>query len=148
MGRKGGRKYALKLLVNERVLELFGLGKRSVQWDRETGILQRANPTFCSLGVQQEAIQNQPGHLHVQPPQNAKRCLNELKSHPTASGEIQIPGDSESPALPPAGAHVPAWCRAAAQLLGVPWDSTGGQRLLSYCQREAGNSRGSLITFH
>lgn len=47
------------------------------------------------------SIQSQPGHLHVQPPQNAKRCLNELNSHPTAiSGEIQIPGDSESPALP------------------------------------------------
>lgn len=34
MGRKGGRKYALKLLVNERVLELLGLGRRSAQWDR------------------------------------------------------------------------------------------------------------------
>lgn len=33
MGRKGGRKYALKPLVNERVLEPLGLG-RSAQWDR------------------------------------------------------------------------------------------------------------------
>lgn len=48
----------------------------------EAGILQREYSTFCSLGVQREAIQSQPGHLHVQPPQNAKRCLNELKSHP------------------------------------------------------------------
>lgn len=33
MGRKRGRKYALKLLVNGRVLKLLGLG-RSAQWDR------------------------------------------------------------------------------------------------------------------
>lgn len=147
MGRKGGRKYALKLLVNERVLELFGLERRNVQWDRETGILQRENPTFCSLGVQQEAIQSQPGHLHVQPPQNAKRCLNELKSHPTASGEIQIPGDSESPALPPAGAHG----QLGAELQHSCWQSLGiaqeGKGFFLIV-RKAGNSRGSFITFH
>lgn len=61
MGRKGGRKYALKLLVNRRVLELLGRGRRSVQWDREVGILQRDYPTFCSLGVQQEACRANQG---------------------------------------------------------------------------------------
>lgn len=61
MGRKGGRKNALKLLVNERVLELLGLGRRSVQWDREAGIPQRDYPTFCSLGVQQEASRANQG---------------------------------------------------------------------------------------
>lgn len=70
-----------------------------------------------------------------------------LNPTPTASGEIQIVGDSESPALPPAGALVPAWYGAAAQLLGAPWDSTWRAKV-SDCQRQAGNSRGSSITFH
>lgn len=61
MGRKGGRRYALKLLVNERVLELLGLGRRSAQWDRGAGILQRGHPMFCSLEVQQEASRANQG---------------------------------------------------------------------------------------
>lgn len=47
-----------------------------------------------------------------------------LNLTPTASGELQIFGDSESQGLPPAGALVLGWYRAAAQLLGAPWDST------------------------
>lgn len=39
-------------------------------------------------------------------------------------GKFRYLGDSGSPALPPAGALLPSWYRAAAQLLGAPWDST------------------------
>lgn len=69
-------------------------------------------PWKCS-GKQSSENQSTCMYSHLRMPKGVYTSLNLT---PTASGEIQILGDSESPAVPPAGAHVPAWYRAAAQL--------------------------------